>query len=821
MIKLGRLYLRNFKSFYSPFLFDFFNKDLVLLDGPNGFGKTTIFDAIELCFRREIQRLIITDDKQKDSHALKYKSKEVTIICLELIDVTIQKKYSIYIKIPPSETKTLNKIKGMQVERFILKEFPYGENIQRNIDSEYNNFSSLLSDEQNLESIFRKQSPVDFNKNFNIFNYIQQEETTHFLKQNEAKRHEIISTLFGAGQEAKDLEKLEDVYKDLKDNRLKSLEKVHGQLLDQLAELGESSIMNYAKYADSSIAGSGKIMALQVLSNKTSAPDEMLQNFKDGLLAIQWLLEDKDRFLKLEFNHQLDILLNQKNEILRNFLYVGTYDNYSEIKCNIIRRENFRQFKSTKNKFEEIINRHTHVLQNNLTATIIDFYCEDIKQFESLKMQFSNEIELLNLLNRENDSYEKLLSTLIIARENLNQEYCKLVKEEDTNPYCPYCGIKKESIEQLQEQYKEQSEIFKRYYSETTVKLLELNNLLKEKLLTPIVKRMNRYISLNKSFLLKELILNKQIINEDSWGAVQTIKNWLEDNRINYIPHILKKTADDSDLKKIDDLLIQLKASIEYNRKPIDPKFDYNSLINIFKLLGVEYIDQNIQDISIKQPIITSDLEIDIEYIQYLKAKNTYSSYIEKNEKINNISEQKNNLEKVISELKSIIDIYRKQIRAYELKVAANISIPFYVYSAKILQTRLEGDGIFLDLPEQSNHKGFIRFCSSAQADQDAWNIMSSGQLSGLIISFMLAMNKVYPTKLKVLLIDDPIQTMDEINMVSLMQLFRYEFFNYQLVMSTHERHVSDYFEYKYRSFDKTVKNINLRNYKLSSTYSC
>ena len=68
MIKLGRLRLDNFKSFNKPFLTDFSDTDLFIFDGPNGFGKTTIFDAIELCLTGKIGRILETDAKQKNKH---------------------------------------------------------------------------------------------------------------------------------------------------------------------------------------------------------------------------------------------------------------------------------------------------------------------------------------------------------------------------------------------------------------------------------------------------------------------------------------------------------------------------------------------------------------------------------------------------------------------------------------------------------------------------------------------------------------------------------------------------------------------------------
>ncbi|EFK0561254.1 hypothetical protein AYQ99_004690, partial [Escherichia coli] len=157
---------------------------------------------------------------------------------------------------------------------------------------------------------------------------------------------------------------------------------------------------------------------------------------------------------------------------------------------------------------------------------------------------------------------------------------------------------------------------------------------------------------------------------------------------------------------------------------------------------------------------------------------------------------------------------YNGCIKEFEKTVAKQISIPFYIYSSKVLQTRPDGNGAYLQSAENIKDNAYLRFVSKINNDHDAWNTMSSGQLSGLVISFMLSMNKVYPTKLSTLLIDDPVQTMDEINLASFVQLLRNEFSGYQIIMSTHERRNSNFFAYKFQN--KTVPRIeNMKEIRL------
>ena len=75
-------------------------------------------------------------------------------------------------------------------------------------------------------------------------------------------------------------------------------------------------------------------------------------------------------------------------------------------------------------------------------------------------------------------------------------------------------------------------------------------------------------------------------------------------------------------------------------------------------------------------------------------------------------------------------------------------------------------------------------------------------------------MNKVFPTGLKTLLIDDPIQSMDDINMASFIQLLREEFKDYQIIMSTHESRIANYVSYKYQTSGLSPLAINLKNEK-------
>lgn len=56
-MKIRRISLLNFKGFEKLQL-SFDSENVIILGGKNGYGKTTLFDALELLFSGRIQRMI-------------------------------------------------------------------------------------------------------------------------------------------------------------------------------------------------------------------------------------------------------------------------------------------------------------------------------------------------------------------------------------------------------------------------------------------------------------------------------------------------------------------------------------------------------------------------------------------------------------------------------------------------------------------------------------------------------------------------------------------------------------------------------------------
>lgn len=77
-------------------------------------------------------------------------------------------------------------------------------------------------------------------------------------------------------------------------------------------------------------------------------------------------------------------------------------------------------------------------------------------------------------------------------------------------------------------------------------------------------------------------------------------------------------------------------------------------------------------------------------------------------------------------------------------------------------------------------NKDEMRFVANGDAKHDILNTFSSGQLAGFVLAFLFSMNKQYILKstddIGFILVDDPVQTMDDINIASLVEVLRNDF---------------------------------------------
>ncbi len=795
MIKLGRMRIENFKSFIEPISFDFTGNDLVLLDGPNGFGKTTIFDAVELCFTGKISRVTNTDIKAKKDHILKGDNRKPTTVQLELLngDATL---LIIGIYIPAGITGAEGKVSHYKnvIERFETEQWR---------DDFVDNQLRTSLDLDGLKGLLESEK---LDSTFTLFNYIQQEETCHFLKLKEGERHQKISHLFGTAEETSKVTKL-----DLLSSKLKEKIATYTPIIlkeeTELANLSKPAIQENNEQIH---VGSGKVEILADLSSNTV---EQLEAYKNNLEGVDWILKNNFDYESLKFNYLLKKITTERITQLDNYLRVGVVESYDEFKKLDIHYLVWTKANKKAVTYKELLklfydepNTISKVTLNKYNETFADNYSE-----------FTTDVASFDHLSKVSGSLSSLLIKINESRKNLLSHYKKHLGHDESKVHqnipCPLCGNLKSDWQVLLDEYDAQTKLFSDQLGDNGKLLTIVTKKLIKDLVVPLIAKMKRYTSKYDKYINLDLSsLNPNNINKiekTDFESMVKIKNWLASN-IGDCSSFIDNTLLDVN-QNYSEAREQLITFINSHKKPLleDAPKVYSSFLQDLKALNLAFDEND------SLAVDSSDIDKDLLLLSRLIVQQNSTSYKGKEVKLASLKAEVQKLTTKRNEITDISKVFKKEIKVFEKDVAKHIAIPLFIYSSKILQSRPEGSGIFLITPETNNAKGFMQFSATPNDSHDAWNTMSSGQLAGVVISFMLAMNKVYPSKLSTLMIDDPVQTMDEVNMASFVQMMRYEFPEMQVLLSTHESKVANYFHYKYSQAGLKSQPINMKNRRL------
>jgi exonuclease SbcC len=221
-----------------------------------------------------------------------------------------------------------------------------------------------------------------------------------------------------------------------------------------------------------------------------------------------------------------------------------------------------------------------------------------------------------------------------------------------------------------------------------------------------------------------------------------------------------------------------------------------------FKDYFIQYFDSKIDEVGL---INVENIEKKQNYLSYLWSLSQNEFLIAKTKEFKDKTEKYEKAKAASVQLNALKSIYQKSLKTFQKKIIKDIEIIFHIYSGRIMQCFQGGLGLFIFAQKEG-----IRFQSNPNKTYDAVFSMSSGQLSALIISFTLALHKKYSQN-RILLIDDPVQTMDELNLYGFIDLLRNEFSDNQIIMSTHEDMMSAFMRYKFKNYNLVEKRINLK----------
>ncbi|WAJ71992.1 AAA family ATPase [Catenovulum adriaticum] len=765
--KLRRVTLSNFKAFRTKTV-NIESDNLSLLDGPNGFGKTTFFDALELLLTGKVERYIRWDrtvENQRKNfgrHPLLFKDAKSNESLTVEVELTNSSE-TIIIKREASAA-ALNSNRRVSDGQFDLYK------------KSTNGWKLVENNKQFIENIFGD----NFLKNYAVMHYIQQEDNTLILKSNHTDKQDKINHLFNVAEFQAKEDKIASAMRLLSklrgrrvDDNINNLENQIIKEKQQLSSLPEpveyKRLINIKELPWDSEQLSDNVSILRSWLTEDSELSRLRyliarkQTFKDYRYNLKLKTElaiynkkqggDTDRALSplLQFSHRLHLIPSLREQL--NLLALA--ENYLvSISSGVIQ-----------------------AIENNKAIPNEKLFVEFLPKI-SLE-SFKVEIQTLSTLNSSSTQLEKTLNSIKSLHLELTKEHKVLIEQTNKEgEVCPTCGHPWESHKELILQFEKQqikiSDELNKISGDFSKKLDAINN---------------NYIQPIKSNLLNFIESFK-----DRKAYIEEICA-LEDNQISYLHQLVNKYKQyDIDITEyavedfqldVSDNLSQLKKTVNRLMRDID----YDLIEQDFDYLFQEVLSNSEQALD---EITLHDLELKNSYIRYCYLLSQYKNLQVKEKELELQKKKLASVNTHYEQLKKLKNVYTSSIKKYITDVSQGIEILFHIYTGRLLQNYSQGLGLFIDHTGDS-----ISFKEQSSSDIDALFSMSSGQLSALSIAFTLALNHKYAQN-NLMLIDDPVQTMDEINMSAFIDLLRYEFKDRQILISTHEDHTSAYFRYKF-----------------------
>ena len=770
MTILKKITVKNFKLFGAePYTINFGDAQLILMDGPNGYGKTSIFDAIELALTGNISRLITLESRQTpiDIVVAYNNAKDVEVI----IEIEGETATTIIRKLKnplPKEAKKISKFQELW-DIFVKKGDEW-----------------LGITQPTLNTYFHNEN---FTRDFHLFHYIQQEETARFLKsKNEIQRAEELSKLFGDTKGAEEkLTKLLTIQKKVDSMKLDSFR--------EISTLKQTHDITNVSELTSQIQINHEYL-LPWLSITAKSPE--------WDIPVSEALSQEKLNTALETLSQISSFLLFKDQYLKERKYARSAQEKDVIKHYI-------KFYNALNKQEIYVDLHYKIKTlTKLLAIVNDKKLTQLSEFTELQYAFevidSHEFQLFHealaeLISEEqkSDGINKLYVALIKERDTLSQHLSQLSNEDN----CPLCGQHYEDHDSLIVNVAAHGQLLRTLLGDQEQKTVKLRDEFVTSKLTPFQEKITAFISIHSTPSDDEIIELSNALNIKD--RIIGLHSWLINEGIEHLDLLEIKLPASRNESEINERVNILSGRIRNAANITDEKYHEANIGNIFDLVYRDYFNNNS---ALTGSISDEALEKKIIYLKSQFFRSIHTIIVN----LNALEEKQERLKTIKDELSEIIQSVRTQIRQYRKRLITDIEIPFYIYSGKILQTHQAGlgQGILIKDPTGGEELKNVRLVSNWDSDHDIMNTMSSGQISAVVIALTLALNKVYAKNFAPILIDDPVQTMDDINMSSLVELLRNEFGHKQIILSTHEDKVSKYLIYKFLKHHKSVKKVNV-----------
>lgn len=746
--RLNELWLYNLRNVTTerPLYIDLRNQMLTILDGPNGYGKTTFFDAVELLITGKLDHFIdglYSKGKESLSSVAK-NSKEATII-----------KANAYVKELGNVTLKRTFNWESNEDFYPLEIITSDETI------------TLLNGQQEIFEFFGISSSI-----YNIGMYISQNDSLKFLKLPYNKRKDQFSAITGTEIDENKLKYLNAIRSGLNDKK-KALElQQNKRLVEMQVSIDElSKKVKDENDAPLTVNYQRLFYSQEYEFDQVNIDVSKLSIFLSTLDYIKAFLKNRDTYLRTLENQKINQILTTDNNYYAAIYYKHQIEELVEKEKNILQ---MIEFEKIKNELES----KNKISSNILNSLFKEVFGEQLAEINRITTNIEGYVQQLDGINKQK-------SILQSARDNLNRVHKEhhLLKDDQ----CPYCGSDVVNLEVVFSEFSNYIGVNK---SEITQKIRLENDRLVSFIKDEFLSEITKYLSENQEIIMQYQSLQPYLlINPDN-----LIRNL---NSFNLIDDFMSNETLEKAVESVKD---KVRKNILSVTKTLTEK----------EISRFSRIDKTI--FNNEEPVITAqDVENKKIYISETVNRQALIDLVMKKEELKVFEEKKATLDKELESKIALFSkfgqIYNGSINKYRDDFLRDIKVPLYVISGRIMQTSPIGLGIEAKISDRR-----VEF-TAGEVEHDVINMLSAGQLNGLIISLMLSVQKIYLSNkgIKLLMIDDPLQSIDDLSSHSFVDLLTQEFSENQILLSTHELEKTAMFYYKYRQAGIPLQRINLQ----------
>lgn len=767
--KISKIKLVGFKAF-STIELDLETSSLLTLDGPNGFGKTTVFDAIELLLTGKIERIkkLFSSIMMGNTHLYKdnlYWNNRSgdTDLCIRIEFQNGNEKLVLARRALATDLRLKENNRADRFEVFKLHELI-------SFDSEEFN-QETQRDENYIELRFGD----NFQQNYSHLNYLEQGQNEYLFSTRVDKRKEALNELTNTAYIIKQIEKCKKIKRKINSNIINNtLRKEKKSQLSSDYELlkvqlgANASRVNYEKISTIAIQPDWDKLEPFVIYSKESL-ELHSKTLNDLLELVHVKTSVKDR----AHNERIETYILRNNGLLRTLAQLGK--NTTQLQSLNSSKIELTSLKTALSKIGKGGGRISYLELESIPGWNAD-------EFVSLKQNIQDRNALILSSNSKSSS----LAEIARLKQEFTDEHFKLFPDEHD---CPLCGAEWGTHQNLLTKIELKSEKISSSLSEVGKQLIQVTGKITEVLESIRLRLTTELTAVELKYdpVLHDLL----VLHQEKIGQLHELEARFKLNNTTYPDNY---TIDEEIIDiRLSELLTQIRSKkipetieILENWKTIISSIYTN--IDDFYLVQEDSIKNKITYIEIKANESRSEALAKVQAELLLLDKETAAA--------TSVRSKIDKLEKLLTTLE----------KNYSEKTISDIELIFHIYSGRLIQNYQRGLGLFIESRDGKE----LRFATAEGSEHDAILSMSSGQISALSLAFFFSLNKVY-SKTPIIMIDDPSQSLDEVNIASLTDLLRCELKHRQLIVSSHEDDISSYMRYRFARAGLLHKSFNMQ----------